>query len=69
MTNLKLTLFKSFELSGIGKYPHIIIESDEGGDKMQSPEIILNFENIVIGQTATRYFTLINLTEVFIQIF
>lgn len=56
------SLFKSLELYGIGKYPHILAQSDSQSEK--DTEIVLNFENVIVGQTAYKYFTLINLTEV-----
>jgi hypothetical protein len=57
-----LALFKSVELYAIGKYPHILIENDTDGKA--ASEVTLNFDKVLIGQNVTRYFTLINMTEV-----
>lgn len=58
-----LNTFKSFELSGIGKYPHILAQAENGDPKK---EIILNYEKVMIGETVCQYFNLVNLTEVII---
>ncbi|RNA28727.1 coiled-coil domain-containing protein [Brachionus plicatilis] len=55
-----LNLFKKVNLYGIGKYPHILVQAD---DKTSS-EIELQFENVLIGQNLTKFFTIINMTEV-----
>lgn len=56
-----LNVFKSFELNGIGKYPHILAQAENGDSKK---EIVLDFDKVMIGETVCRYFNLINLTEV-----
>lgn len=75
MNNLATNLFKKFELHGTGKYPHILVEAEDtmpskmssslsSSDISSSQEIILNFDRVLIGQTAIKYFYLKNLTEV-----
>lgn len=55
-----MNLFKKISLYGIGKYPHILIQAN---DKTSS-EIELQFNNVLIGQNSTNFFTIINMTEV-----
>lgn len=51
------------ELNGIGKFPHLLLECDN----TISSEITLNFGKMLLGQSNTKFVTLINMTEVFIQ--
>ena len=53
-------LFKILRLRAAGKYPHILIESAEG----LHSECKLNFEKVLIGHSMTRYFNVVNMTEV-----
>lgn len=59
----QLGLFKSIDLYAIGKYPHILVESENDG-RGTSSEVTLNFDKVLIGQNVTKYFTLVNMTEV-----
>jgi hypothetical protein len=55
-----LSLFKTINLSASAKYPHMLVETDQG----VSSEATLNFDQVSVGQSMTNYFTLINMTEV-----
>ena len=54
------TLYKSIQLNAIGKYPHLLIENGYEA----SSEVSLVFDKVYIGQNQTKYFTIINMTEV-----
>ena len=56
------SLHKTIEINGIGKYPHFLIESDN----LIASEMTLNFGEIFLGQSYTKYITLINMTDVII---
>ena len=54
-------LFKVLKLNAVAKYPHLLVESE---NSVCSSELSLDFGKVLIGQSATRYFTIVNMTEV-----
>ena len=52
--------FKTLEIYGTGKYPHLLVEDDT----CVTANGKLDFGTNIIGQSVTKYFTIINMTEV-----
>ena len=53
--------YEIVELNAVGKYPHILVESDT---QSFCNEIRMNFEAVPFGQSATKYFNVVNMTPV-----
>lgn len=53
-------LHKTFEIHGTGKYPHLLLEDDTCVSSTAS----LDFGRNIVGQSITKYVTVINMTEV-----
>ena len=51
---------KTLEINGIGKYPHLLVEDET----CISANANLDFGQNVIGQSVTKYVSIINMTEV-----
>ena len=58
------SLFRVLKLSATGKYPHLLIENGYEA----SSEVVLKFDKCFMGQNITKYFTIINMTEVRLEI-
>ena len=58
-------MHKIIEIDGVGKYPHFLIESEN----TIASEMTLNFGEIFLGQSYTKYITLINMTDVIFILF
>ena len=54
------SLYKTIKLQAIGKFPHLLIENGYEA----SSEIVLDFDKVFVGQNSTKYFTIVNMTEV-----
>ena len=61
--NSQLNMFKTVALSGISKYPHLLVQGEESPGS-NSSDLVVSFDKVLYGQTVTRYFSLVNLTEV-----
>jgi hypothetical protein len=53
--------YEVIELNAIGKYPHILVESD---NESRCNQISLNFDNTPFGKSVTKYFSVVNMTPV-----
>ena len=53
-------LHKTLEINGIGKYPHLLVEDET----CISASANVDFGQNIIGQSITKYVTLVNMTEV-----
>ena len=54
------SLFKTIEINGTGKYPHLLVENEN----LISSEATLDFGKVVMGESATKFITIVNMTEV-----
>lgn len=59
----QLSLYKKLNLSATSKYPHLLVQADDASSSSSS-DVIVKFDKVLLGQTATKTFTLINMTEV-----
>ncbi len=57
----ELKLHKTLDIVGIGKYPHLLIETENGISSTAN----IDFGKNIMGQSVTKYFSIVNMTEVF----
>lgn len=55
-----LKLHKTLDIVGIGKYPHLLVETENGLSSTTS----IDFGRNIMGQSVTKYFSIANMTEV-----